>query len=266
MTLLSQGRIPAIAALVMVSNLSQAALVTSEYRHVQTSGNLYADNSQRIWHDSEAATVRSLFDFALSKAEHVGQVSGEAYASQLSQTANDYSFSGQGQAYAYASAFSPSYNDPNINAQVSSESFYEIRFTLAQSNHFDLLGFLNVDSSSDDFIAGASFNLYNTDVSSGLNWQFGNDPAQNDFNEDLTLSGTLLPGEYVLQANAYMQLNTLSSPAGLDGLAQFNFNLQLTPTTEVPLPAAGWLFLSALFGLAAKARSSSAGGEKNLCN
>ncbi len=100
---------------------------------------------------------------------------------------------------------------------------------------------------------GACFALRNSNYSSpGFNLSLGNSSGY-EFNQPLQLSGLLEAGTYFLEVYAYTDVDLYSyyADTSADASAYYDFSLSITEGTpsEVPVPAAAWLFGSALMGL-----------------
>jgi len=151
-----------------------------------------------------------------------------------SSSLNSSGFTANGYGYAYSDYF-----------WVSSESFFDITFSLSTSTEFSLTGILE----GNDFWGGtgdASIGLFNGDntlagnliYGTSISAMYGYDSAIVDFYDILG------PGEYRLVAKA--------NPYFIEADSRYDINA--TFVSAVPVPAAVWLFGSGLIGVIGLAR------------
>ncbi len=122
--------------------------------------------------------------------------------------------------------------------QIDGETLIDFKFSIATPHTYTLTGNLSATNTAR---ASLSFDSVTFTQLDGA----------------YSLTGTLAPGEYTLAASTIADLTAPGSTS-----ANFDFDLQLT---EVPLPAAFWLFASGLAGLfgvtgAARRKQASAAG------
>ena len=254
------------ATLLSTANTAGAVSITSDLRQVNISGEVGAGNSRLTWSEQTYADSNDpIFNHTLSTTNTLinnTATSNASISSNVSSNGSSTTFSGTGDVYSYASTEGNS-SDKFRNQRSNTLSEFEIRFTLTESANFNLTGSLFYDEVEQNSpYGGAYFSLRNSSYNTpAFNLTLGSSNAHNDFNQTLQLAGLLGPGTYYLEAFARANTDAYSySPRSEEASAGFDFNFTLdqalisSPVTQVPVPAAAWLFGSALLGLAGAKR------------
>jgi len=140
-----------------------------------------------------------------------------------------------------------------------SRSEQEFRFTIDQEMYFLLSGALGFDELVGSTNGGVAFSLrdYNSSTSD-FNLSMGDSYVYEDFSHDFLFGGLLPAGTYFFEiyafTDAYVYSSYSSEEEGASASYAFDFVLGETypfqpSVVETPVPAAGWLFGSALIGL-----------------
>ena len=238
---------------------SHAVSVSSDQRQLSINGEVSSYNHRNNWHQQAFVNSnQAIFNEAL---EHTAQLNTNTVStnatiqSSVTSANNQTIFSGNGRAYSHL-AYQPETNPRFRSQRANSFSEFEITFTLTEAANFDLIGSLFYDQATlGNPYGGAVFSLTRSHYNApGFSLQLGNANSRSDFNQAIQLSGVLDPGNYRLEVYARSNAstygygaNTLTASAGYDFSFTLNQSLQNTP--QVPVPAAAWLFGSAILGL-----------------
>lgn len=245
--------------LVSTSTISHAVSISNDQRQVRINGEVSSYNLNKTWSE-QAFADSSQVDFNQALI-HSGQLnsntvtSSASIASSIIATENQTVFSGSGNAYSSVSYTQE--NNPRFRRQyANSFSNFEITFSLTEAANFDLIGSLFYDEPAGNPYGGAVFSLTSNYYSNpGFSLTLGNQNSYNDFSQAIQLSGLLDPGSYRLKAYASTNANLYGyNTSTLEANASYNFNFTLNQglsnsPPQVPIPAAAWLFGSALLGL-----------------
>lgn len=248
--------------LISMSGTSHAVSVSSDQRQLNINGEVSSYNQRNSWNEQAFADANeAIFNKSLSQTETLNantSTSNASISSSITSTNNQTVFAGNGNAYSYVSSVHET--NPRFRHQrANSFSEYEITFTLTEAASFDLIGSLFYDeTTAGNRYGGAVFSLTNNDYNApGFSLVLGNSYSNNNFNQAIQLSGVLDPGSYRLEAYAKSNISTYNYGYGPDTSeinAGYDFNFTLnqglnnTPP-QVPVPAAAWLFGSALLSL-----------------
>lgn len=234
-----------ITGLLLLAGGAQAASVglVSESRYLRSSGDVFSDTRQESWSVTESSPFASgRFDVILDESRTAGDNTSSGYASIVSDIGPNL-FEAAGTASASTIVNTPR-SSGYARAEADARSHFEVKFTLYEQMAFDLSSFVEFDSDDRYARGAANFSL----ASEYFNLSLGEDYIRSNFSKTFALSGLLDAGTYTMRVFAEVDTDYGSSTAGSEmAVASYDVSLQLKSlTAPIPLPAAAWLFVSAI--------------------
>lgn len=235
-----------VIILCLLNSAAQAAVIlVTESRLVRSQGNISSQTSFQSWAVEERSPGSfGSFDFTVDETRTAGSNSASAGTSMTSTITE--------------SLFSASANTGSSIAFNESSSFFgsdafgrasfEVTFQILTPTTFDLTGNLSFLQGESSPRGSASLSIFNGCCSNTFTISLGTSSAFNSFSQNIQLSGVLNPDTYTLRAEASARADAFSPGTSEAGTAAFNFNFTLgsSGATVVPVPAAMWLFASAV--------------------
>lgn len=235
-----------IISCLLYSTAQSASLLVSEQRLVRSQGNVGSATSYRAWTvEEQSPKTFGTFDHAVDEVRTTGTNSASAGASMTSDiTASVFSATASTDGMI-------SINEPSVysSSNANSRAFFEVTFQVLVPTPFALTGSLSFLKNEGSARGSAYLNLFDgTSYSDTFNIFLGENSANNDFSQNIQLSGMLDPDTYTLRAQASAEGYGYSPVAIQSGSAAFDFDFLLgsAALAAVPVPAAAWLFGSAL--------------------
>jgi len=233
---------------VLPSAAHAAAILVSEQRAVRSFGDVGSLTSFQAWTVEERSPGSfGSFDFTVDESRQTGTNSSSASASQSSNISTT-SIIASGTTNSVVSINEPS----NFSgADADSSSRFEVTFQVLSPTTFDLSGSLSFQQTDGSPRGSAFVSLFDGTSSGNLfSLNLGQSFAFNSFTQNIQLSGILDPATYTLRATASVDADGFSSIAQESGTAAFDIAFLLGANgispSPVPVPAAAWLFGSAL--------------------
>lgn len=235
-----------IVLCLLYSTAHSASLLVGEERLVRSQGSIGSATSYQAWTiEEQSPQAFGVFSHTVDETRTAGANSASADASMTSSITDSH-FSATASAGGTVSinetsAFSSSGAD--------SRAFFEVTFQILVPTPFDLTGSLSFFQDEGSSRGSAYLDLFDgTSYSDTFSIRLGNSSAYNSFSQNIQLSGMLDPDTYTLRAQASVDANGYSVASAQSGSAAFDIDFVLgSPSvTAVPVPAAAWLFGSAL--------------------
>lgn len=253
------------------SSVALAVEVTSDNRYARynttvSSFNSTESSSAQQYADSGDWDV----DFMLGET---GSLNGNSVSVAVSMSSSVVLFENgaviSGSGAAVAEAESVSEDGARFSSQnADATSYQSFNFSIEEDRYFSLQGSLEATFSGSGFPrGGAYFDLGGVGNDFNFSLDYGRSSASNDFEQDMFVSGLLNAGSYSLTISSSADADFFgSSQFGTEAsLGSYDFEFILGDTYpvvgpnvgEVPVPAAAWLFGSALLGLVGVSRKRS---------
>lgn len=265
---LSKSIVRSLSGIIFLSVLNvvpaNAAVTILEHSSsIRSNGDVSSPTRSESWSVQERnATNLNSFLSSVNETRISGQNSSTGNAS-IDSKANTLTLTGSGSAQSIVTYVHDSLNNSFFSRpSASARSEFEVTFELDIATAFQLMGDLSyVGERFDGGVTASLRNGGNFSSSTTFNLSLGNSSPQGNFDQSINFSGLLDPGTYVFSLYANTRVDLFSnSSSTTESFAEYDVSLKFGTaesienwssehSSAVPVPAAAWLFASALIGM-----------------